>query len=102
MKLFKNILESVKPHFLQGGKLEKMYPAHDAFETFLFVPAHTTNSGSHIRDAVDLKRTMAFVIIALVPCVIFGMWNIGDQYFQAISENTDFFKFLVFGSFYHY
>ena len=58
MKLFKNILASVKPHFLKGGKLEKMYPAYDAFETFLFVPAHTTHSGSHIRDAVDLKRTM--------------------------------------------
>ena len=43
MKLFKNILESVKPHFEEGGKLEKMYPAYDAFETFLFVPDHTTN-----------------------------------------------------------
>ena len=86
MKLFKNILESVKPHFIKGGKLEKMYPAYDAFETFLFVPDHTTHSGSHIRDAVDLKRTMAFVVIALLPCIIFGMWNIGDQYFKAISD----------------
>ena len=92
MKLFKNILASVKPHFLEGGKLEKMYPAYDAFETFLFVPDHTTKSGAHIRDSVDLKRTMAFVIIALVPSIIFGMWNIGDQYFHAISEDTDFLK----------
>ena len=90
MKLFKNILSSVKPHFLEGGKLEKMYPAYDAFETFLFVPDHTTQSGSHIRDAVDLKRTMAFVILSLIPCVIFGMWNIGEQYFIAKGIQSTF------------
>ena len=50
MKLFKNILESIKPHFEKGGRLEKMYPAYDAFETFLFVPDHTTHQGCHIRD----------------------------------------------------
>jgi len=97
MKLFKNLLESVKPHFLKGGRLENMYPAYDAFETFLFVPDHTTHSGSHIRDAIDLKRTMAFVVISLIPCIIFGMWNLGDQYYNAISEDTDFLKNLVFG-----
>ena len=97
MRIVKNILNAVKPHFEKGGKLERMYPAYDAFETFLFVPDHTTHSGSHIRDAIDLKRTMAFVVIALIPCVIFGMWNIGDQYFQAISEQTDFSKNLIFG-----
>ena len=86
MKLFKNILESVKPHFLKGGKLEKMYPAYDAFETFLFVPSHTTHSGSHIRDAIDLKRTMAFVIISLIPCIIFGMWNIGSEYHKGLNS----------------
>jgi len=97
MKLFKNILESVKPHFEEGGKLEKMYPAYDAFETFLFVPDHTTKSGSHIRDAVDLKRTMAFVVLSLIPCVIFGMWNIGEQYFNAVSVETNFLNNLIFG-----
>ena len=97
MKLFKNILESVKPLFVKGGKLEKMYPAYDAFETFLFVPDHTTKSGSHIRDAVDLKRTMAFVVLSLIPCIIFGMWNIGDQYFNAISAETNFLNNLIFG-----
>ena len=97
MKLFKNILSSVKPHFLEGGKLEKMYPAYDAFETFLFVPDHTTQSGSHIRDAVDLKRTMAFVILSLIPCVIFGMWNIGEQYFIAKGIQSTFLESLSFG-----
>ena len=97
MKLFKNILESVKPHFEEGGNLEKIYPAYDAFETFLFVPDHTTKSGSHIRDAVDLKRSMAFVVLSLIPCIIFGMWNIGDQYFNAVSVETNFLNNLIFG-----
>ena len=97
MKLVKNILESVKPLFVKGGKLEKMYPAYDAFETFLFVPDHTTKSGSHIRDAVDLKRTMAFVVLSLIPCIIFGMWNIGDQYYSAISTETNFLNNFIFG-----
>ena len=60
MKLFKNILNSVKPHFTEGGKLEKLYPAYDAFETFLFVPDHTSQSGTHIHDAIDLKKNYVF------------------------------------------
>jgi Na+-transporting NADH:ubiquinone oxidoreductase subunit B len=63
-----------------------MYPAYDAFETFLFVPMNTTNKGSHIRDAIDLKRTMFMVIIALIPCLLFGMWNIGSQYHIGLNS----------------
>ncbi len=97
MKLVKNILDTIKPHFSKGGKLEKMYPAYDAFETFLFVPDHTTHSGSHVRDSIDLKRTMAFVVIALIPCIIFGMWNIGFQYHSAISKEVTILDNLIFG-----
>ena len=97
MKLFKNILNSVKPHFEAGGKLEKLYPAYDAFETFLFVPDHTTHKGTHIKDAIDLKRTMAFVVLAMLPCILFGMWNIGDQYYSAINVEATFFENLIFG-----
>ena len=86
MKIFKNILSTVKPHFEEGGKLEKLYPAYDAFETFLFVPDHTTKLGSHIRDSIDLKRTMAFVIIALLPCLLFGMWNVGCQFHAGLNS----------------
>ena len=96
MKLVKNILDTIKPHFSKGGKLEKMYPAYDAFETFLFVPDHTTHSGSHVRDSIDLKRTMAFVVIALIPCIIFGMWNIGFQYHSAISKEVTILDNLIF------
>jgi Na+-transporting NADH:ubiquinone oxidoreductase subunit B len=97
MKLFKNILSSVKPHFESGGKLEKLYPAYDAFETFLFVPDHTTHKGTHIKDAIDLKRTMAFVVLAMLPCILFGMWNIGDQYYRALNVEATFFENLIFG-----
>ncbi len=96
MKLFKNLLETVKPHFEKGGKLEKMFPAYDAFETFLFVPNHTTNKGSHVRDAIDLKRTMFMVIIALIPCLLFGMWNVGHQYYLASGQEGLFIdKFML-------
>ena len=95
MKLFKNLLESVKPHFEKGGKLEKMYPAYDAFETFLFVPNHTTNKGAHIRDAIDLKRTMFMVIIALIPSFVWYV-NVGHQYYLATGEEALFFdKFML-------
>ena len=97
MKLFKNILESIKPHFEKGGRLEKMYPAYDAFETFLFVPDHTTHQGSHIRDSVDLKRTMAFVVLSMIPCILFGIWNIGYQYHLAIGQNVTVLENIIFG-----
>ena len=99
MKLFKNILNSVKPHFTEGGKLEKLYPAYDAFETFLFVPDHTSQSGTHIHDAIDLKRTMFSVIIALIPCLLFGMWNIGYQHFIALGEtHPDWLDAFIYGA----
>jgi len=81
MSFLRKTLNKIKPHFLKGGRLEKLYPAYDAFETFLFVPNHTTKSGSHIRDAVDLKRTMVTVIIALIPALLYGIYNTGYQYF---------------------
>ncbi|MDA9325303.1 NADH:ubiquinone reductase (Na(+)-transporting) subunit B [Flavobacteriales bacterium] len=97
MKLLKNLLSSIKPHFEKDGKLENFYPAYDAFETFLFVPDHTTDKGTHIKDAIDLKRTMAFVVLAMLPCILFGMWNIGSQYYLALNVESTFFENLIFG-----
>lgn len=91
VKPVKKILDRLKPHFEKGGKLEKLYPAFNAFETFLFVPGHTTAPrGTHIRDAIDLKRTMILVVLSMIPCLIFGMWNVGYQHDMAlgISQNT--------------
>jgi Na+-transporting NADH:ubiquinone oxidoreductase subunit B len=99
MKLFKNILNSVKPHFVEGGKLEKLYPAYDAFETFLFVPDHTSHSGAHMRDAIDLKRTMFTVVLALIPALIFGIWNVGYQHFLALGiAEPDCVESLIYGA----
>ena len=81
MNFIRTRLDRIKKPFEKGGKLEKFYPAFDAFQTFLFVPNHTTKSGSHIRDAVDLKRTMVTVIIALIPALLYGIYNTGYQYF---------------------
>lgn len=87
MKLFRNILDGIKPQFEEGGKLNKLYYAYDAFETFLFVPGHATDpGGTHIRDGIDLKRTMFTVVIAMVPCLLFGIWNVGHQHFLAMGE----------------
>lgn len=87
MKLFRNILDGIKPQFEEGGKLNKLYYAYDAFETFLFVPGHATDpGGTHIKDGIDLKRTMFTVVIAMVPCLLFGIWNVGHQHFLAMGE----------------
>ena len=87
MKLFENILGSIKPHFEEGGKLHKVYYAYDAFETFLFVPGHATNKGgTHIKDGIDLKRTMFTVVVAMIPCLLFGIWNVGHQHYIAMGE----------------
>jgi Na+-transporting NADH:ubiquinone oxidoreductase subunit B len=75
-----------------------MYPAYDAFETFLFVPDHTTHAGSHIRDAIDLKRTMITVVLALMPALFFGMWNVGQLHFTAIGESFTLISAFTFGA----
>ena len=92
--LFSNLLNKIKPHFEEGGKLTSLYPAYDAFATFLFVPDHTTQSGAHIRDTVDLKRTMVIVIIALLPCLLFGMWNVGYQFHSQLELGMSGYKTL--------
>lgn len=98
MKLFKNLLESVKPHFEEGGKLEKLYPVYDGFATFLFVPGHTAHSGAHVRDGVDLKRTMVTVIFAMIPALLFGMWNAGNLHYAALGEVVGFWDKFLFGA----
>jgi Na+-transporting NADH:ubiquinone oxidoreductase subunit B len=97
MQLFRRLLDSVKPHFEKGGKLEKLYPAYDAFETFLFVPNHTTTQGVHVRDAMDLKRTMITVVLAMVPCLLWGMWNTGAQHYMAFGMEYTTMQAFMFG-----
>jgi Na+-transporting NADH:ubiquinone oxidoreductase subunit B len=79
MKLLRTMLDRLEPLFAKGGKLERLYPLYEAGDTFLFTPGLVTKGLTHIRDALDLKRMMTMVVVALIPCVLFGMWNIGYQ-----------------------
>lgn len=90
----------MEPNFEKGGKYEKWFPLFDGFATFLFTPKHTTKKGVHIRDAVDLKRTMNTVIQALVPCLLFGIWNTGFQHYKALGllEQFGFGYQVLFGA----
>ncbi len=79
MKGLRKIVDNVKPTFEEGGKLGFLASFFDAIETFLFVPNTTTKKGAHVRDAIDMKRTMFFVVIALIPAFLFGCYNTGSQ-----------------------
>ncbi len=86
MKFIRNIVEKAKVPFEKGGKLEKYHHLFETIDTLLFVPNETTKlKGVQVRDAVDLKRFMMTVIIALVPALLFGMYNVGYQYYQAVG-----------------
>jgi len=92
-------LDKIKPNFEKGGKLEKFYPAFNAFETFLFVPDHTAPpNGSHVRDAIDLKRTMILVVLSMVPCLLFGMWNVGYHHYMALGIDASLMDNFIFGA----
>ena len=80
MKFLLEQLEKTKHLFMPGGKLEKLYPLYEANDTFLFTPAEVTHSSPHARDALDIKRVMITVVLALLPCVLFAIYNTGHQY----------------------
>jgi Na+-transporting NADH:ubiquinone oxidoreductase subunit B len=89
MKLLKNVFDNLRPNFEEGGKLERYYKAFEAIETFAFVPGHVTHDGAHVRDSIDLKRTMFLVVIATIPALLFGMWNTGHQHFLALGQFSE-------------
>jgi Na+-transporting NADH:ubiquinone oxidoreductase subunit B len=97
MKFLRDFLDKQKPHFVKGGRFEKLHSTFDAFETFLFVPDKTTHSGAHIRDAIDMKRTMIIVVIALIFPLIFGIWNVGYQHYLSQGMAYDFWPMFAFG-----
>jgi Na+-transporting NADH:ubiquinone oxidoreductase subunit B len=86
MKFLRDKIDQIKKPFEKGQKFEKFAPAINALDTFLYVPNHTTKHGAHIRDAVDLKRTMITVVLALVPALLFGIYNAGYQHFIQLNE----------------
>ena len=83
MSALRNYLNKVKPHFEPDGKLHAFRSVFDGFETFLYVPNTTARTGVNIHDAIDSKRIMSMVVIALLPALLFGMYNVGYQNYLA-------------------
>lgn len=97
MKALRKLLDNIKPHVSKGGRFEKLHSTFDAFETLLFVPNHTNKNGVHVRDYADMKRTMIIVVLALVPTLLFGIWNTGHQHFLALGEVATFWDAFLHG-----
>ncbi len=84
--MLKKLLEKIEPLFKPGGRLERLYPLYEANDTFLFTPGEVTQGETHIRDAIDTKRMMSIVILALVPCIVMAMYNTGYQASHIIEQ----------------
>jgi len=93
----RNYVDKIKPKFQKGGKFAFLESTFDAFETFLFVPNKTTHKGAHVRDSIDMKRVMITVVVALLPALIFGMWNVGYQYHLSMGQHVGIFQNFWFG-----
>lgn len=87
--MIRKMLDKMHPLFSKGGKLEKLYPLYEAQDTFLYTPGEVTEGKTHVRDALDLKRMMSMVIVALVPCIFFAMFNTGFQANRVIQATRD-------------
>ena len=97
MSGLRNLVDKIKPTFEKGGNLGFLHSTFDAFETFLFVPNTVTRRGAHVRDCVDLKRVMIMVVLALVPAMLFGIWNTGYQHSLAFGLDWGFGQNVLYG-----
>ncbi len=99
MKVFRNYLDKIKPNFEKGQKFEKWMSIFESFETFFYVLGQTApKRGAHVRDSIDSKRLMIMVVFALVPALIFGMWNTGYQHFIMTGPPPDFMDAFMHGA----
>ena len=92
MKALRNYIDKIKPNFEEGGKFQAFRSVFDGFETFLFVPNTTSKTGTHIHDAIDSKRIMSIVVIALIPALLFGMYNVGYQHYAFAGIEGSFIQ----------
>ena len=97
MSFLRNYLNQIKPDFEEGGRLHAFRSVFDGFETFLYVPNATSKSGTSIHDAIDSKRIMSMVVIALLPALLFGMYNIGYQNYAAAGTEGSFLDMFIYG-----
>ena len=97
--MIKKFFDKIRPHFEKKGKLSALHSVFEGMETFMLVPNTTSKSGVSIHDAIDSKRIMSFVVIALLPALLFGMYNIGYQNALAAGqlENTSFWAMFIYG-----
>ncbi|MBT3225891.1 MAG: NADH:ubiquinone reductase (Na(+)-transporting) subunit B [Deltaproteobacteria bacterium] len=86
MKFLRNFLDRQQPRFKAGGKFEKYYALYEMLDTFLYTPGEVTKESTHVKDSLDLKRMMITVVVALVPCIIFAMYNAGMQANLALAS----------------
>ena len=101
MEFLRKIFDNAHQKLNSSEKTKKFFPLIDAFDTLMFTPNHVTKKGAHIRDAIDLKRTMMLVIIALVPCLLFGIYNTGYQHYRVLNQLADvsFLEIVLQGAF---
>ncbi len=85
MKALRNLLDKLRPRFMRGGSCARLYPLYEAADSFLYTPGQVTEGSPHVRDAIDLKRVMITVVIALLPCFFMAMWNTGYQANSALQ-----------------
>jgi len=97
MNSLRKQLNKLKPHFSEGGRFRKLKSVFDGFEAFIFVSDKVTFKGSHIRDSIDLKRTMTVVIIALIPALLFGAYNTGLQHYNSVGLSKSLLQMFWFG-----
>lgn len=99
MNSLRNYLNKIKPKFEKGGKFQAFHSFYEGMETFLFVPNSTSKTGVNIHDSIDSKRIMSFVVIALIPALLFGMYNVGYQHFKlnGILEEATFAELFGYG-----
>ena len=97
MNALRKLFDNMAPTFSEGGKLGFLHSTFDAFETFAFVPNTTTKKGSHVRDCNDIKRVMIMVVLALVPAMLFGMYNVGLQHSAAFGLDWGFGQMFWYG-----
>ena len=101
MEFLRKLFDNAHHKLNSNEKTKKFFPLIDAFDTLMFTPNHVTKNGAHIRDAIDLKRTMMLVIIALVPCLLFGIYNTGYQHYRVLNQLADvsFLEIVLQGAF---
>ena len=97
MKFIRNILDNIKPHVQKGEKFQAFHSMYDAADTLFFTPDTVTSSGSHIRDGVDMKRSMFMVVIAMMPALFFGMWNAGNMHYTSLGETVSIMDAFIYG-----